>query len=881
MSNQFPRIQARSPLGDINKATLDKLVVDKQSAIGNDPRHHYVITDPLGMQRISKESAQNTIDSDAIMQVLPDMEHVVQILVGTILNPKDMSQSDMNILVRENAFSSEMTRGLLEVITDHFKHDYKIDDRLDKVLEQIIAGQGASIQVVLPENSLDLIINGERKLSLEDFDSVYKRFNQNRPLGLLGPGIEYDNKGKVVTRNVSTVSIEHLSGKQLESALSVGCRDSGITISDNFNLLKNPEWNKTRRSINVSNMLKRDAVSLEDSYDRNSGLTPEQVEQLYRRNEGRYQQTIVVERPEYLQKPSAGHPLVIDLPTSSTIPVFIPGKPHEHVGYFVLIDRYGRPLTWDTPTDYYGELRTNFNNKYGSTDNSSELLRITKEALGAGDTRNAIEIEKLHQSYNSIIEADLKKRLATGAYREEFDLGFTEEIQRIMFSRHLKNQQTQIIYIPQELTVYIAFYYDHNGVGTSMLARSKILANMRSVLLFAETMAGVRNAVGRKKVSINLDPTDPDKTQTISDIQQLILESGRRGFPIGAPDPAHTLDYLNRAGYDFSINANSDDFHQMSVDYDDYNTQIQAGNPDLQDRLKKMHYSAMGCPPEKVDPENGAEFAVSIVQNDLLMARRVKNYQKVFCEGQTKFIQTYTRNSSVLVNRLLEYVKENEKAIPSEYSGNSGMELIEDFIEALEVRLPQPDTSRIENLMTQLEAYDQLLTKVLEQYVTPDLFPEEMMVKEGHIDRVTEIVKAHFMRLYIQENNILPEVGVLYEMESGKPVFNLFDGHQVAFESLGSVIQEFIAGLEQTKGEWAKRFVNKESGDFDGSSGGDDSYSDVLDDNFGGDGDFGADPFDDEAEETEEDLGEGAEEPTEPEAEEPESGPEEPEAEEE
>lgn len=833
MNNRYPRIQARSPLGDVNKGTLSKLTHDKQSGLSNDPRHHYVITDPLGMQRISKESAQNTIDSDAIMQVLPDMEHVVQILVGTILNPKDMSQSDINILVRENAFSSELVRGLLDVVTEHFKYDYKMDDRLDKVLEQIIAGQGASIQVVLPENALDLIINGQRNMSLEQFDSYQTRLYENRPLGLLGTGIQYDDEGRLIEKSVQ-VSLEGLTGEHLLKAQTVGFKESGLTVTDNFNILKKPEHNKIRRGLGISNILKRGTVSLEHGHDHRQGLTPEQIQQLYTRTEGRGQQTIVVERPDYIERPSVGHPLVLDLPTSSVIPVFVPGKPYEHVGYFVLIDRFGRPLTWDTPTDYYGELRTNFNNKYGSTDNSSELLRITKEALGAGDTRNTMEIEKLHQSYNSIVEADLKKRLLTGTYREEFDLGFSEEVQRIMFQRHLKNEQTQILYVPQELVVYIAFNYDHNGVGTSMLARSKILANMRSVLLFADTMAGVRNAVGRKKVSINLDPNDPDKHQTISDVQQLILESGRRGFPIGAPDPSHTLDYLNRAGYDFSINANSEDYHQMSVEYDDYSTNIQAGNPELQDRLKKMHYSAMGCPPEKVDPENGSEFAVSIVQNDLLMARRVKSYQKTFCEGQTKFIQLYTRNSSVLVNRLLEVVRENKNAISEEYSEESGMTFIEDFINALEVRLPQPDTTRTESQLAQLELHDQLLTRVLEQYLTPDLFPDELMVKEGHFDQVLAVVKAHFMRQYIQENNIMPEVGVLYEMDSGKPVFSLFDGHEMAFGSLGTVIQEFIAGMEETKKAWGERFIDRDSGGGD-DYGGEDDYgdSDLGDDDFG------------------------------------------------
>ncbi|MNF44311.1 hypothetical protein D3C81_331280 [compost metagenome] len=842
MDTRYPRIQARTPLGDANRSVLSKLVRDTNTPGVNNTNRHYILTDPLSMNRISRNTAQNVVDSEAIMQVLPEMEHVIQIIVGTILNPKDMSNTDLNIAIDDNSFNSEMTRVLLEVVTDYFKKDYKMGDRLEKILEDIVARKGAYIQAVLPENALDLIINGERKISTEQFDTYISRFEQGRPLGILGAA---DLPEGFADRGLkaNSISIESFTPEDQIKLQTVGFKDSELTVSDNFHLLKARTVNNRRARMRVNDLIKRESVSTEDRTDPRVGLTPDQVEDLYRRTTDSYQQTLIIEKPEFMERPSVGHPLVMDLDPAAVVPVFPPGRPYEPVGHFVLIDLYGRPVSTDSSSDYYNDMRTDFDKRYGQSDNSSELLRVTREALGGGDTQNKYEIEQIHQSYNSIVEADLKKRLVNGAYREEFELGFSEEVKRIMFSRHLKKQNTRLIYVPAELMVYSAFYYDSNGVGQSMLARSKILANMRSVLLFAETMAGVRNAVGRKKVNINLDPGDPDKTATVAEIQQLILESGRRGFPVGAPDPGQILDYLNRAGYDFSINANgAEDYHQMSVDYDDYNTNIQAGNPELQERLRKMHISSMSVPPEKADPENGAEFATSIVHNDLLFARRIRSMQKAFTDSLTKFVRVYTLNSSILVNKMLAKVKENPNMIATEYSGKPGIEMVEDFINALIVKLPEPDTSRTTLMLEMMEQHGQLLDKVLEAYITPDLFPEEFLIKGGSVDKAVAAIRAHFMRLFIQDNNILPAVGVLYEMEKGKPVFSLLDHQAMGFESLGTVVQEYIHQLEETRKQWAAKFVPTDAsggGTDDFGGGGDDSFGGGGDDSFGG----GSDDF--------------------------------------
>jgi TPR repeat protein len=813
----YPKLTpVRSAAAQEIKALQSKLIHDPTAPRRSSAEARHLPVSRWSLDRIANKTAQNIIDSDSISQLLPDIELVEQILVGSILSPKDMSTTEINFKLAEGQFDGEIGRPMLDVIEGHFKHDYKIDDRLDLDLQEALMTKGAHIKAVLPENNLDMIINGNRKLSMEQFNVALSRAQDDKQLGFLGHptqaniGLENFN-GRTLEQMLQvkgkfTISLEDGKSQTVEHTLK------GLHVTDNFNVLKGTKFKRQKRERHVADKLKRLRVSVEQAtqdlgldpgvdpvqHDVNKGLTSEQIDQLYRRSQPRSQQTQVLVSQAFMERAPVGHPLAIDLPMESVVPVYTPGKPDDHVGYFVLLDQFGRPICKSDGRDYYGEMRTSFNGN--QKDNSSELLRMTRDAMGNGKQESTFELDQIYQTYEGILENDLQNRLRNGMYDEDMTIGLSQEIKRIMLYRSFKAQNTQLLYIPAELVTYIAFNYNQDGVGETLLSRSKILANMRSILLFAETMSGVRNAIGRKKVQITTDVDDPDPQQTISDVQSLILEQAHRGFPLGAPDPAQSLDYLNRAGYDFSIDSQQDGYANTKVEFDDYTTNQQAGSPDLQDKLRRMHASGMGVNPDLVDPTSSPDFAVSVVNNNLIMTRRVKFYQKIFTGHYTKFVRCYTRHSSTLLADLLEVYEDHKDMLTPEQQKLTPEELVEEFINAVILHLPEPDNTQLEIQSESFSKYNEILESALAAYITEDMFPEELMGERASlVQKAIAEIKGYFQRQFLARNNILPELDILTRMDGDKPAFSLLDSTLAMGESLGTALLQYFNAMEERK----------------------------------------------------------------------------------
>lgn len=798
------------------------------------------------LDKLSRRISQNHTDSDAIMQLLSDLELVETVLVGSILSPKDLGETDLTFTSDPTLFDSEIGRLLMEPIEEYFKRDYKINNQLDMMLRRILFRKGAHIFVIIPENNLDSLINGHRKVSMEQFQSVYQSYKRSQPLGLLGH--PDPNKANISMENYD------VSSDGANFLQHGGFKSTTVTVSDNIGLLRAPKLAEHIRKLRISQKLSKYSASMESEAHKTHKFTSQEIAALYKRG-GYSEQTQVITAPEFMDRKAVGHPLAIEWPVEALMPFFPAGQPHNHKGYMGILDINGNPVTKEANRDYYGEMQGAFQKSSGGEDSNSELLRMTREAMGHGGTgtTNDFDLNQIQDTYTSIMMNDFNNRLRNGMYDEDMEVGMTQEVKEMMLYRNWKGKATQLVFIPVELVTYIAFEYDDRGIGETLLQRSKMVATMRSTLLMADVVGGMRNAVGRKRVNIVLDPDDVDPDASVTQTQSLIMESAHRQFPLAAPDPTQALDYLVRSGYDFAVDANGNEaYSAMKVEYDDWQTNVQAGNPDLQDRLRRMHIASMGIPPEKVDPMSNPDFATSIIQNDLVMSRRVKEKQKVFCGHLSKFFQTFTRYSSILRDRLNVIIQKNSAALTGVYKEMSIEEVINEFIDSIEVGLPAPDTTQHEKQAEAFDSYNRLLDMGLEAYLTEGLIPDDFTGVPGLAEKALAVVKAGFQRQWLSSNNVLPELNVLTEMEGDKPAFSMLDYDNIRTKSVSHAILEWagqhlknqkelatrfnsvVEGSDDTAGDYGSDSTNDETS----SSGGDDTFADTGG-GFGGDMDFG------------------------------------------
>ncbi len=829
----YPKLGTRKKNLEGIKHLTDKFIADSSRGKNTEDSLQNKIIDisKTAIDQLSRKIGQDKADAENIFQILPDIELNSEILIASTLSPTDMINEELTFSTEE--FESELAGPLLEVMKDYWKKEYRIDEKLEGMLENIHFKKGSHILVVIPETQVDQIINAGRSFSAENYNS-------------LADNISFENYKGFISKNPTVGSISGTNILLNTPALKGNQNkpfNSGIKVTDNFDVLKKSKIKTKARELKIAS-LTDNKYSVED-FKTATRLTDKDIEKIINGKRSEKVPSHVVIPSDFMEVEETQHPLVLTLPPESVIPVIAKGDPENKLGIFLIVDKNGRPVEFDSETDYYTQLKNGWGNNNTSTgqDSSSELIRRTREAINGLPDINEDRFDSIFNSYATIIENDLFNRLRNGLYGEDVEIKNIPEFYSIMLYRAWKEQETNIVFIPAEYVTYMAFKVDKRGIGIALPNKSKAISAFRSTLMFADVMSGVRNAIGRKKVTIRGDADDPDFVKTVSDTQGLVIEGQRRGLPVVSPDPGQTMDYLARAGIDFNVEAEGDNHPTTNISFDDYNTQVSAGNEELQERLRRMQSSSMGMMPEWTDPNSTPEFAVSVINNNLLMARRILKDQVKFCRFLARFMKIFTRFSGKLRAELEEVVTKNAGMKGPVYKGKNEKEIVNAFINSFTVKLPKPDTQQLEQQSNAFDNYNNLLIRRIESIITDEIFDPDVLQRDpGIIDKTIKIITAHFQREWFVKNDVLPEVNVLTEMDGNKPVFDMFDVHLNLINSLGTSIHNFVDKEEKLKEKWAKKYGLTEE---------DMNPEDTISDN---DNAFGDTPEEDIANEEEEDL---------------------------
>lgn len=861
MNDKIERRKGKVPfnknIGAHERAIIDKLVRPDQNHRGGDGSTKDVAgPDHSNLTRIAGKTANSVADARNIFQVLPDMQLARQIMVSAVMSPADLTTHELIYSVTDKVLDANISGPMLRCIKEFFKTKYRFNDLVPKILDDVLFMKGSYPLLVLPETSVDYMINGENTVSTESYVSTGNKLGAQ--LGLLGSPVApteskptFESYGAAVDFsvdvNVKDVKI-NLAPPETKTRVKDINIPTYITVTDNPDILKSPMIIDRLSSRVVVDKLMRKSVSIEARGDKKEMALTDVQSLFYKSRQFKHIPIQQVLSAKQLERKSVGNPIVMNLPVESVIPVHVPGEPSQHVGYYVMLDANGYPLSVANTDDYYSDIRNAVNS---NPEMSSQLLTMTRRATYGRDTRGDLYVNEMSRNFGQMIERDLLNRLRNGALKGEYEISRADTVNRLMLARALMRKHTTMLFVPVELLTYIAFDYNEFGIGKSLLEDGKILASLRAVLLFANTIGAVKNATGTQTLNIELNPEDPDGYGTVERILQEYARVNRTAFPIGDTNPTDIINDLQSAGRNVAVTGGHPDFPEVKFSVEAREGSHKQPDTDLEERLRRQHIQMFSLDPGMMDKSESADYATELVQDQLMLQKRIVTFQEAIRPFLNKFHRDYTVNSEELMTELRGIVKTGSKYLDKQYKRDeTGYDkFIFDFLSVLNVELPKPNSKRLSTQLDEFNKYSEAVDALLDNAY----FFEEMFDNTSagplyeSVASTRKVIAGLLKRDYVRSRNIMPEMDELFtvatENESDK---DLVTRTEQFTDGLLGFVEAYMSKIHETAVARNKR-VAKENAKFEeANSGGDEGGGDSGYDENSTDSDGG---FDDTADE--------------------------------
>ena len=860
-----------------------------------DPNGNRTIVSPnsSGMSDLSQDVARKATDNENTLQLFPELEQALRILINSVLAPKDLNNTDIIFSIPNDLKVSPLSGKLLPIIEKKLSKDFKLKQMIPEMLYKTLGVDGAYPVLIIPESSVDDMINDRKTISTESLQELFGNGKDNNvSLGFIGNSDFSGNKrektfsfesfvnGTAIKAGANNDNKIQFKAKEKDSKKE-NIVDTLIRVTDNIDIIKFPELVKIKRSEEVNKTLESRfkgsgfngngrVISLEnDINNRNSTygsgeLNDLQLTQLlYKNNVSLRNVTRKIKTSNETERLNIGAPLVKILSAECVMPVCMSGDVNKHVGFYVLLDGMGNHLSKDSASSVYDDFRRNqrgFKQGQGNGNLPSSLLQRTADAFNT--TCDIVTYQQMQKICGDIIETDLLSRLRNGIYGEDVAIVENTVVYDIMLSRMFREQQTQILFVPVELMSYFHHKLRKNGTGKTLLEDSLVLNSLRAVLMFANVNRAVINSIGRTEVELTVDEHDPNKAKTLEIAKHEALRTRQSQAIPATISPTDIQHYLNTSQMHFNITA-VPGLPGTSMKFNETQTSYAQPESTMVEMLDKKAIMALGVPPELV-ANNDVEFATNIVSNNLRLNKQIVQIQEAFQPQMSSFARTYVLNHGEAIKEVEDVIRENIKTLTdvtnadeffAEFANNQELLirlLARECLSNFEVNFSRPDTVTLKNQMEAFTEFEEALDKVLKYRLSEDILSEATSgaITNEQIGLIYNSVKAHYIRDWLKKNAIMPELfDIVSDGDDNKTSFDIFtqtSSYAASLtESLNSFLKRVVPVAEASQRDMEQVTAGQElgagpeasegSGDSSSSS---DSSSDTGDDTTedGGDG---------------------------------------------
>jgi hypothetical protein len=754
----------------ISKAERETLLARIQERTS--PSNKSVGLDSYGkyIRPMTNKIAELKLDNEAMAVLAPEIRTAMEIVIPSIMSPTDLKEGEISILSTSTAVDEETNNRVAKLLDEYFNKRMKLSTKLPEWIREGLYGAGAKPIMVLPITEIDTIMNDPNAVisrtvttkttysnealaaAMEAWDNL-DRIESQTIFGLSDSAQQRLNKDTVVVADLrpsmeaaihdflgdamSTNKIQKpekseapynledkfKGGNYKELKTFVGEAIEGISIVDNPDILKKDKAKKAKSKAQITQQVTVHYKSL----------------------------PLMTLNPE--DGPSKGNPVVYELPPESVIPIFTPGTPSDHIGYFIALDEHGNPIhvTEDARNkDLADGRRTSPGALYKSFGLESQY------SFGGHTVKN----ERNHLMvgiYQSVIEAHLKGRLKNGGIDNVY-IGAPENVYRCLFARYMAARKTKLLFVPKDFMTYFCFRYNEDGTGRSKIEDIKFVLSLKVTLLICRMMANMNSAINRKKINIDFTEEMGDPIQYIEMVKKEAIDKSMVNFSWDPTEITRTI--AQRAisvqakgipgAENFNISSEPNEVRDIKPDNE------------LFDDLNNMMVLGLDVPPSAMNLLNENEFSRSVATNNLFFSRRIAAAQQPVCEHTARHIKVYTLLSEELKDQIRDILKQgaedkdkrNKEAGTVDDDKLSVDEKLTDIIQHIVCKLPSPDVAPNKTEFEELDSMIQSMATALEGVFDNDL------ASDDPLPLIRALVKSDMVREYMQKIGVSKDANI-------------------------------------------------------------------------------------------------------------------------
>lgn len=880
------RIQVAASVSKLREGNMPHHRKDSLSAITN----AFAQSDA---QRISEEQQLRMIDNENAIALMPEIEWACRVLVSSILSPKDMTKRELIYTIDMDWLPFEIRSAVIEKVQEDMEVIYGYSESLYPIFKDALFVKGAHPRLVLPEAAVDRVINSGETLTLESLKPLFASNNGLRGKGYLGPRqksrsthLNMESFEKAVKTKKEAIDEQPLMFEVLDETDGqkklMEC--DLLTITDSIDALKIPSYMDAIMQSQRSDMSGRPKVDVSDFEftDLDQEITNEAFSApagkktdlsndefrgaLYKAAPTNIVTHLRIPGRDSINRRSVGRPLVQSLPAEAVIPLHVPGDPKRHIGYLVLYDENGHPITLAGAEQVVARASalynaTNSSNAVGRSAMGSMIIsKAARNLTGGNDVTQFHELSKI---FEELVEEDILTRLKNGAFPTGAEIADTNDLYTLMLARTLSSMRTRIVFIPVEMISYFAFDYHNNGVGKSLLDANKMLISMRAGMLLARTTGEMRNSIPLTEVTVKIDEDDPDWEKTLEDSIDLMSKTRQPQYPLTTLAVNDLMDWIHRAGFVYKFEGHPQ-MPDSGYTFEKIRHDNQLPDQEFYQELGKQLYMGFGIPPELMDTTYDPEFATAIAARNIMFTQTILEQQKKASAMITDDIRRLVLSDGTIVSEIVTMLKAKwamiAKSIPAKekklYQADPkgyAKNLIERIIESIIVKLPSPDTTTLANQMQDFTEREDAIEKGLNYVLGPDVLSADIGGElVGKLEAIRGTVKSALMRQWMADNGVLPELAQIAAVdEGGKPAFDLFNIEKVHLTGIMTNLLSFARAIAPLKAAVQKDSEALELGDQGADAGGSFDTGAGDDSGMDGFGGFGDDDMSAESSETE------------------------------